>query len=753
MAVGEQVEQVHEVTSEPADVRLENVTKRFDDMVAVDNVSIEIPAGSFFALLGPSGCGKTTTLRMIGGFEEPTAGAIFLGGQSVLGLPPYKRDVNTVFQSYALFPHLSVFENIAFGLRRSGVLRNHIGGRVREILKLVDLAGLESRKPRQLSGGQQQRVALARALVNRPRVLLLDEPLGALDLKLRRQMQLELKMIQSELGVTFVHVTHDQEEAMTMADTIAVMNRGQVEQLGPPSELYERPSTDFVASFLGVSNLLPGVASGADTIRLDGGTEVRVLPRRPAGTHRQGRSRHPAGKDPDRRRGQHARGQSVRARLRRRIDAVPRRHSCGAHHGVRAELGAGCGNCGARRPDHGRLRSRSDLRRRHHGGGTVNPRLTRQELIRRATFGAALVSIPGFAAACGGDSGGGSSGEKELAKTLRFSNWTLYIDVDEKTKKRPTLEEFKQKFGVNVVYTEDINSNSEYFGKIQGPLSRGQSIDRDLIVLTDNERYLSVMIDRDWAEKLDKDAIPNIANLVDVQKSPPFDPDREFSLPWQSGMTGIAYDAKQTKPITSVDQLLEDPDLKGRVTMLDNFSDSLGVVMLANGDDPSKVTDESFNGALERVKAASDSGQIRRFTGNDYTGPLSNGDLKAALAWSGDIVQLQADNANLKWGIPQQGGMIWTDNMLIPKGGDVFTASTYMNYVYDPVVAAKLAAYINYVTPVKGAKEELAKTDPETANNQLIFPTEETLSQVHQIDPAALKNVKYQEAWQAVLGA
>ena len=278
MAVGERVERATEVTSEPADVRLENVTKRFDDVVAVDDLSINVPAGSFFALLGPSGCGKTTTLRMIGGFEEPSAGEIFLGGLSVVGLPPYKRDVNTVFQSYALFPHLSVFENIAFGMRRQGVLRNHIPGRVREILKLVDLAGLESRKPRQLSGGQQQRVALARALVNRPRVLLLDEPLGALDLKLRRQMQLELKLIQSELGVTFIHVTHDQEEAMTMADTIAVMNSGRVEQLGPPSELYEEPRTSFVASFLGVSNLLPGEASDETTIRLDGGTEVRVLP-------------------------------------------------------------------------------------------------------------------------------------------------------------------------------------------------------------------------------------------------------------------------------------------------------------------------------------------------------------------------------------------------------------------------------------------------------------------------------------------
>ena len=276
MAVGEQVERAAEVTAEPAEVRLEDLTKTFDDVVAVNDISITIPAGSFFALLGPSGCGKTTTLRMIGGFEEPTAGAIFLGAQSVLGLPPYKRDVNTVFQSYALFPHLSVFENIAFGMRRSGVLKNHIGGRVREILKLVDLAGLESRKPRQLSGGQQQRVALARALVNRPRVLLLDEPLGALDLKLRRQMQLELKLIQSELGVTFVHVTHDQEEAMTMADTIAVMNGGRIEQLGSPTELYERPRTAFVAGFLGKSNLLEGVVEGSGSVRLDDDTVIRA---------------------------------------------------------------------------------------------------------------------------------------------------------------------------------------------------------------------------------------------------------------------------------------------------------------------------------------------------------------------------------------------------------------------------------------------------------------------------------------------
>jgi spermidine/putrescine transport system ATP-binding protein len=258
------------------DVRLDHVTKRFDDVVAVDDLTLEIEPGSFYALLGPSGCGKTTTLRMIGGFEQPTSGTIYLGEREVSGLPAYKRDVNTVFQSYALFPHLSVLDNVAFGLRRRGVKGNEVQTRVRDILKVVGLEGMERRRPRQLSGGQQQRVALARALVNRPRVLLLDEPLGALDLKLRKQMQLELKGIQHEVGITFIHVTHDQEEAMTMADRIAVMNGGRIEQLGTPTELYEKPKTAFVAGFLGVSNLLPGTVAGPDRVQLRGGPELHV---------------------------------------------------------------------------------------------------------------------------------------------------------------------------------------------------------------------------------------------------------------------------------------------------------------------------------------------------------------------------------------------------------------------------------------------------------------------------------------------
>jgi spermidine/putrescine transport system ATP-binding protein len=277
-ALDEKATQGREAPSPPGppDIRLDSITKRFDEVVAVDGVSLEVPRGSFFALLGPSGCGKTTTLRMIGGFEEPTAGTIYLGDADVTGLPPYRRDVNTVFQSYALFPHLSIYENVAFGLRRRGARGGELRQRVVQALELVALTGYERRKPRQLSGGQQQRVALARALVNRPRVLLLDEPLGALDLKLRKQMQLELKGIQHEVGITFVHVTHDQEEAMTMADSIAVMHDGRIEQLGTPNELYERPRTRFVAGFLGASNLLSGTCEGDGVVRCGGGTRLRV---------------------------------------------------------------------------------------------------------------------------------------------------------------------------------------------------------------------------------------------------------------------------------------------------------------------------------------------------------------------------------------------------------------------------------------------------------------------------------------------
>ncbi|WP_282686934.1 MULTISPECIES: ABC transporter ATP-binding protein [unclassified Streptomyces] len=258
------------------DVRLAGISKTYGSFTAVHPLDLTVPQGSFFALLGASGCGKTTTLRMIAGLEEATTGTVFLGDRDITDLPPYKRPVNTVFQSYALFPHLDITENVGFGLRRRGI--KSVKKQVDEMLELVQLGDFARRKPHQLSGGQQQRVAVARALINHPQVLLLDEPLGALDLKLRRRMQLELKRIQTEVGITFVHVTHDQEEAMTMADTVAVMNGGRVEQLGAPADLYENPRTTFVANFLGTSNLIGGeiVSTGENLVVAAGGGKLSV---------------------------------------------------------------------------------------------------------------------------------------------------------------------------------------------------------------------------------------------------------------------------------------------------------------------------------------------------------------------------------------------------------------------------------------------------------------------------------------------
>ena len=249
-------------------VELVNVTKRFGEFVAVDDLTLDIYEGEFFSLLGPSGCGKTTTLRMIAGFEEPTEGEISVAGQQVQGVPPYRRPVNTVFQSYAIFPHLNVFDNVAFGLRRAKVPKEEVASRVAEACAMVQLEGFAKRRPSMLSGGQQQRVALARALVNRPKVLLLDEPLGALDLKLRKEMQLELKSLQEEVGITFVYVTHDQEEALTMSDRIAVMNEGKVQQLADPTTLYETPANRFVAGFIGQTNVFSGTVEAASGDRV-----------------------------------------------------------------------------------------------------------------------------------------------------------------------------------------------------------------------------------------------------------------------------------------------------------------------------------------------------------------------------------------------------------------------------------------------------------------------------------------------------
>src|SRR4051794_8496394 len=386
---------------------------------------------------------------------------------------------------------------------------------------------------------------------------------------------------------------------------------------------------------------------------------------------------------------------------------------------------------------------------------------SRQELLRRGLAGSALLTVPGLLAACGGSGSKSAAtttgGKQQMAKTLHFSNWTLYIDTNNKTKSHPSLQQFQQKYGTHVDYVEDINDNASYFGKIQGPLSRGQSVDRDIVVLTDNDRYLALMIKKGWAEKLDKSAIPNIKNLIPVQRHPSFDPNREYSLPWQSGMTGIAYNDKLTDPILSIDDLLTNPKLKGKITCLNSMGDALTIVMLANGDDPTRVTDKSFNAAFNKIKQAVDSKQIRQFTGNDYAPSLAKGDLAAAMSWSGDIAQI--GNAHIHWNVPAAGGALWTDNMLIPKGGNVYTASVYMNYVYDPAVQGLMEAGdpkrsitgIYYIPPVTGAGTFAKKYDPAVASNPLIFPTAKMLDSVKIFDSKALNNQKYLEQWQNLI--
>ena len=470
------------------------MVKRFGDTVAVDGLDLAIERGAFYALLGPSGCGKTTTLRMIGGFEDPTSGRVNVGGHDVTDLPPYKRDVNTVFQSYALFPHLDVQKNVAFGLERKKLSKADVRQRVSEALELTQLGGLEKRRPSQLSGGQQQRVALARALVNRPRVLLLDEPLGALDLRLRKQLQIELKRIQQEVGITFVHVTHDQEEAMALADVIAVMNEGRIEQAGTGADLYERPSTAFVARFLGESNLIAGTLERGRRAEFETHDGARLT--RAGRSSRAGRRRTcaacgprrspccPAGVEPptasnvlrgrvelasflgavDPVRGAHAGRGGAHRRQQNREDGKPSRSGPAAK----------CSSPGRRAHDSSWPRrprmpdpTENSTARDARGGAAVRAAsfVQRMGAAGLAVSGAARCS-PRAAASKGTDKGGDASKvvkvdhPKTAITELDFSNWPLYID-------KKVLKDFEKKYGGKVKYVEDINDNEEFFGKVQ----------------------------------------------------------------------------------------------------------------------------------------------------------------------------------------------------------------------------------------------------------------------------------------------
>jgi spermidine/putrescine transport system substrate-binding protein len=384
----------------------------------------------------------------------------------------------------------------------------------------------------------------------------------------------------------------------------------------------------------------------------------------------------------------------------------------------------------------------------------MSSRMTREDLLRRGAVGVGALSVPGLLAACGGSSSKSAASDK-VNKVLEFANWPLYIDTPKTLKaagidKPTTLKEFEKKTGIKVNYYEEVNSNPEYFAKVQGRLAKGEGIGRDIIVSTDNDRFLGEYISNKWAQKLDKSLIPNMKNLIPAQQHPPFDPNRDYSLPWASGMDGIGWNDKVTDPVTSVKQLFEDPKLKGRVGVWNSMGDTLGLIMLENGDDPAKVTNASFNRAINRLQKAVNSGQIRKFYGNDYAPVLAKGDLAATMAWSGDIANLA--DPHVHWLVPTQGGIIWTDNMIIPLGGSVPTASTYMNFMYGPMISAQWALGANYISSVKDVKQDAVKLDPKAASNNLTFPTDKTLSQMHQNDPAMLRNPDYNKKWLAVQG-
>ncbi len=388
--------------------------------------------------------------------------------------------------------------------------------------------------------------------------------------------------------------------------------------------------------------------------------------------------------------------------------------------------------------------------------------ITRRQLLRRAAAGGAALSLPSLLAACGGDGiegqattaqPGTTTVEQKLADTLVFANWPFYIDVSDDEKTRPTLDQFTKETSVKVRYLEEVNDNEEWFGKYQAQLAQGDDIGRDLVVLTD--WMAARMIRLGYAEPKDKSAIPNEENLVASLRSPAWDPEREFSLPWQSGLTGIAYNKKRTGgPVTTVDQLLTDPKLKGKVTMLTEMPDTMGILMAANGDDPEQVTPEAFDRAIETLQEAVDSGQIRRFTGNEYVEDMLAENVWAALAWSGDVISsLQPENPDMEFAVVDTGSHLWTDNMLIPTGGDVFTASTFMNFVYDPAIAAQIEAWVYYICPVEGAKEEMVELDEEAAASPLIFPPPETLENTFIFDAEASDDQDLKEKFQAVIGA
>jgi spermidine/putrescine transport system ATP-binding protein len=757
---------------------LDGTRKEFGDFVAVDRADFTIVRGEFFSLLGPSGCGKTTLLKMIAGFEQPTAGRVLLEGTDVSTVPPHERNVNTVFQQYALFPHMSVYDNVAFGLRAKKVAGDETRRRAMEMLEIVRLAEFARRRPAQLSGGQQQRVALARALVNLPSALLLDEPLAALDLKLREAMQIELKRIQREVGITFVFVTHDQGEALTMSDRIAVMSRGKVEQIGTPEEIYAKPATIFVAGFIGSANLLPGtldsVNDGRARVRLDNGTVVETI----GATLAQVGDPVTVMLRPERlspRADGAADGRAVSGAVRQVIfqgselrllvdlsdgtevvaTVEPDGATASLQPGAPIALGWGpdapyllrgrSAIVGATTTDvdevQATLEGKEVVTKPSDTAPPPERRLGRRALIVGGAVAGTAAVIGGVLAVTGGSSGGSGDDEDSAAAggigtgtdEVRILNWQAYIDPTEEGA-TGTIDRFAEETGIAVTYDEDFNDNNEVYNRVLAPvLGTGGVIDYDIICPTN---WMSARLKNlGWIEQLPLDRIPNRVNLEDRFLTQEWDYGAAFHLPWQAGITGVGYDPALTgREIRSIMDLF-DPEFRGRVAMLSEMRDTLGLVMLGLGHDPSVVDQDGAFEALDMIEEATNSGQIRAFTGNEYLRSLESGDFVACIAWSGDIVQLQYDRPDIQLVIPEEGGMSWYDTMVIPKGApNAFAAADWMNFVYDPVQAAQLTAWVQYITPVKGVRDELVNMGGDAAalaDSPILFPSEEDAARLH----------------------
>ncbi|PZF91644.1 polyamine ABC transporter substrate-binding protein [Micromonospora deserti] len=387
--------------------------------------------------------------------------------------------------------------------------------------------------------------------------------------------------------------------------------------------------------------------------------------------------------------------------------------------------------------------------------------LTRRGLLTGTLGSAALLAAGGSVAGCGTkaatqtEAGCVSEDLSGTEKKLAFSNWPQYMDVDEKDEsKRPTLDAFVAKSGIQVTYTEDVNDNNEFFGKVQNQLAGCQATGRDIMVLTD--WMAARMIRLGWIQKLDRSKLPNVdANLLPSLRNRSFDTENQLAIPWQSGLAGLAYNGKVTKEIRTVDELLTRPDLKGKVTALSEMRDTIGLLLQSNGHDPANFTSAQFDDALNKLKKAVDSGQIRRFTGNDYAPDLAKGDIAACIGWSGDVIQLGFEDENIAFVVPESGVMLWSDNMLVPnKATHKGNAEELINYYYEPAVAAQLAAYVNYICPVKGAQTEMEKIDPELAENPLIFPDEAMLSKSRVFMALDEKQEReYEAKFQQVIGA